>query len=258
MPRPAEKDALMPMTPEPTMLALSRRSLRLRRGAPLTISLAAALAALTAACGNGSGGPTAQPAPSASASASTVAAQAPIPGPPLRSPESFASVADRDERARALFSEAAKVMLHPRCANCHPNGDVPAQGNEMRAHDPPVVRGPDDHGVPGLQCASCHQDRNQDLARVPGAPKWHVAPLSMAWVGHTPAAICEQLKDPARNGGKTLEQIVDHSAHDELVAWGWAPGAGRESAPGTQAGFGALVAAWVKEGAACPREEAKR
>ena len=28
--------------------------------------------------------------------------------------------------------------------------------------------------------------------------------------------------------GKTLAQLVDHNAHDKLVAWGWAPGADRE------------------------------
>jgi hypothetical protein len=52
-----------------------------------------------------------------------------------------------------------------------------------------------------------------------------------------------------------LQQIIDHSAHDPLVAWGWSPGADREPAPGTQAELGALVAAWVESGAACPDEE---
>ena len=176
----------------------------------------------------------------------------------LRTPESFAKIANRDERARAIFQEASRVLLHPRCRNCHPDSDTPAQGDDGRVHDPPVARGPEDKGVPGLLCSSCHQSKNLELARVPGAPGWHLAPRSMAWVGHTPAAICEQIKDPARNGGKTLEQIVDHSAHDGLVAWGWTPGWGREPAPGTQERFGALMAAWAKDGAACPREGARR
>jgi hypothetical protein len=120
-------------------------------------------------------------------------------------------------------------------------------------HDPPVVRGKDDHGVVGMRCESCHQDHNLQFARVPGAPGWHVAPLEMAWVGKTPRQICEQLKDPKRNGGKTLAEIVDHNAHDKLVAWGWSPGHGREPAPGTQAELGRLVATWVETGAECPR-----
>jgi hypothetical protein len=231
---------------------------RAERGGPRGALAVALLAGALAGCGDRAGESAVRPGPSASASASPSAGPVVLPTGPLRGPEAFASVGDRDERARAIFTEAARVMLHPRCANCHPNGDTPAQGDEMRAHDPPVVRGEGDHGAPGLECGSCHQDRNQELARVPGAPKWHLAPRSMAWVGRTPAALCAQLKDPARNGGKTLEQIVEHSAHDELVAWGWAPGAGREPAPGTQASFGALMAAWAKDGAACPRDEVPR
>ena len=175
----------------------------------------------------------------------------------LATPQSFASITDCDARAAAIFTEAAKVMLHPRCANCHPAGDSPRQGDDQMVHNPPVVRGPADEGVPGLLCTSCHQDRNLELARVPGAPKWHLAPKVMAWVGKKPPALCEQLKDPQRNGGKTLAQIVDHSAHDPLVGWGWDPGHGRTPAPGTQARFGALVAAWVEAGAGCPKEPAK-
>lgn len=176
----------------------------------------------------------------------------------LRAPADFRGIADDDERSRALFLEATRVMFHPRCANCHPAGDVPLQGDFGRFHDPPVVRGPDDHGAPGLECTSCHQDRNLELARVPGAPKWALAPRVMAWVGRSPHALCEQLKDPKRNGQKDLGQIVEHSSHDELVAWGWDPGHGRVPAPGTQPQFGALMAAWVESGAACPREESKQ
>ena len=175
----------------------------------------------------------------------------------LLGPDDFATIADRRERSRALFTEASRVLLHPRCINCHPAGDTPTQGDKLGVHDPPVVRGPDDRGVPGLFCDSCHQDRNGTLARIPGAPHWKLAPRTAAWVGKSPHAICEQLKDPARNGKRTLDQIVDHAAHDGIVAWGWAPGADRAPAPGTQERFGALVAAWVHDGAECPAEETK-
>jgi hypothetical protein len=75
----------------------------------------------------------------------------------------------------------------------------------------------------------------------------------MAWIGQPLGAICEQIKDPKRNGGKSLEQIVEHMAHDSLVGWGWRPGVGREPAPGTQEEFGALIKAWVDAGAHCPK-----
>jgi hypothetical protein len=203
--------------------------------------------AVTAGGGCAGGTPTPSPLPLRSVAANE-----------LRVPDDFGRIADRDERSRAIFLEASRVMFHPRCSNCHPAGNTPAQGDEGRAHDPPVVRGPADHGVPGLECTSCHQDRNIELARVPGAPKWALAPREMAWVDKTPHTLCEQLKDRQRNGDKDLAHIVEHSAHDDLVAWGWSPGHGRVPAPGTQKQFGALMAAWVDTGASCPREETKR
>ena len=186
----------------------------------------------------------------------------PAPLPPvadgqLRALDVFERIPSRAERSRALFLEASRVMLHPRCTNCHPAGDMPAQGDRGQPHDPPVFRGAADQGVPGLECTSCHQEHNLAHARVPGAPKWHLAPRAMAWVGLTPGALCAQLKDRQRNGDKSLEQIIEHSAHDGLVAWGWAPGWDRTPAPGTQEQFGALIAAWVKAGAECPEQEAK-
>jgi hypothetical protein len=178
-----------------------------------------------------------------------------VPPTELRAVADFAPIADRSARSRALFLEASRVLLHPRCVNCHPDGDVPHQGMQLAFHDPPVQRGPKDQGVPGMECGTCHQDRNQQLTRVPGAPNWHLAPIEMAWVGKSAAYVCNQMKDPKRNGGKSLAQIVEHNAHDELVGWGWTPGADREPAPGTQQQFGALIAAWVETGAECPEEE---
>ena len=173
----------------------------------------------------------------------------------LRSLADFQSIADRGARSRALFAEAGRVLQHPRCVNCHPNGDVPLQGMQLTLHDPPVVRGPENEGVPGNECTTCHQDHNQQLTRVPGAPKWHLAPIEMAWAGKPLGYLCRQLQDPQRNGGKTLAQIIDHSTNDELVAWGWSPGHERQPVPGTQKQFGSLIAAWVESGAQCPTED---
>lgn len=170
----------------------------------------------------------------------------------LRHPAEFDRIADRSERSKALFLEASRVLLHPRCSNCHPSDDVPRQGDAQTLHDPPVVRGPADAGAPALECASCHPAANLAHARVPGAPNWHLAPIQMAWLGKSPRAIAEQLKDPARNGGKSLEQIQHHMQHDALVAWGWAPGSGRTPAPGSQGELGALIRAWIDTGAELP------
>jgi hypothetical protein len=170
----------------------------------------------------------------------------------LASPESFASIADTHARSAAMFTELGKVLTNPRCANCHPAGDRPRQGDERRLHQPPVTRGADGHGLPTMHCSICHQNANFDPGRMPGHPGWHLAPLEMAWEGKTVAEICAQIKDPARNGGRKVEELVRHIGEDTLVGWAWAPGAGRSPAPGTQKQAGALVEAWVKTGAACP------
>jgi hypothetical protein len=182
---------------------------------------------------------------------STHAASDP-PAETLATPERFAAIADTATRSAALFTEAGKVLTHPRCMNCHPAGDRPRQGDIQRLHQPPVARGEDGFGLPAMRCPICHQAANFDPAGVPGNPAWHLAPHEMGWEGRTLAQICEQIKDPARNGGRSLEDIVHHVGEDHLVGWAWAPGGDRAPAPGTQAQAGALLNAWVQTGATCP------
>ena len=88
---------------------------------------------------------------------------------------------------------------------------------------------------------------------MPGNPIWHLAPREMAWEGKTIGEICAQIKDPARNGNRSLASLVEHIGEDHLVGWAWAPGAGRKPAPGTQQQAGALVEAWVTSGSVCPK-----
>jgi hypothetical protein len=182
-----------------------------------------------------------------------------VDGTGLREAASFASISDANERAVAMFEEAGKVIQHPRCVNCHPAGDSPLQNMAMLKHQPPVSRGDADMGMPGMMCVTCHGPANADiigqaetLKSIPGNPAWHLAPIEMAWEGKSLGFICAQIKDPARNGGKTMDEIVEHMAHDSLVSWGWQPGAGREPVPGSQEVFGELIRRWAADGAACP------
>jgi len=126
----------------------------------------------------------------------------------------------------------------------------------MHVHSPPVERGPYNFGATGMECTTCHGRENVAFANgersIPGNRKWSLAPPAMAWEGKTLGEICAQIKDPARNGHKTLDQLVEHNTSDVLVGWGWNPGKGRTPAPGTQAQFGALTRAWVDSGAKCP------
>lgn len=174
----------------------------------------------------------------------------------LSGPEAFAGIADANQRSVALFEEMGKVLTHPRCLNCHPVTGGPTQGDNMHAHMPPVVRGDADFGAPGMNCSTCHGPKNVTLTSgrgsIPGHEPWSLAPVSMGWQGVSLGDICMQIKDPERNGGKTLEQLYEHNAHDGLVGWGWDPGEGRTPAPGTQDLFGQLTRAWIDTGAVCP------
>jgi len=165
--------------------------------------------------------------------------------------------ADADARSIALFREAGKVLENPRCLNCHPVGDRPTQTDRMEPHRPWVVRGVDGNGAPGLACGTCHHAANFDAAGVPGNPGWRLAPASMGWQGRSLGAICAQIKDPARNGGKDMAALLHHVSEDRLVGWAWTPGGRRTPAPGTQAAFGALMRAWADSGAGCPPDKAE-
>jgi len=178
-------------------------------------------------------------------------------GGDLRPVESFDAIRDPAKRSAALFTEAGKVIQHPRCMNCHPVTRVPTQGDNFRPHVPPMTGGAGDHGAAGLPCATCHGKENvrtfsTSVPSMPGNPHWGLAPLSMGWQGVPLGKICEQIKDPKRNGARSLAQIVTHMGEDHLVGWAWHPGEGRIKAPGTQAEFGKLIAAWVATGAHCP------
>jgi cytochrome c5 len=167
-----------------------------------------------------------------------------------------ASADTRDDAgARAAFLAAAPVFFHPRCMNCHPSGDQPLQGDDSHPHTQNVRRGPLGNGVYGMKCSACHQQANTPgLHMPPGAVIWRLPPpkMPMVFQGETPRQLCEQLKDPKQNGGRTLAGIVEHVSNDKLVGWGWDPGEGRTLPPLSRAEFARELSTWVQKGAACP------
>jgi len=48
---------------------------------------------------------------------------------------SFDRITDKEKRAIALFQEAGRVIMHPRCLNCHPRDDTPRQGELKQNND---------------------------------------------------------------------------------------------------------------------------
>ena len=89
----------------------------------------------------------------------------------------------------------------------------------------------------------------------PGVSKgWHLPPadMKMVFVGLGSRELCEQLKDPNRNGGKDLAALVEHVSSDPIVLWGWDPGFGRKPVPIPHAEFVTAFKAWATAGAPCP------
>ncbi len=158
--------------------------------------------------------------------------------------------------SRAAFLAAYKVLMHPRCMNCHPAGDRPLQGDDSHVHAQNVQRGPDGKGKFALKCANCHQEANLPGEHLPpGHPNWHLPPAAtpMVFQGLTPRELAHNLKDPAKNGGKTLQEILRHATEDSLVfSAGWNPGEGRTKPPLSHDEFAAKMRTWIEKGAVEP------
>jgi hypothetical protein len=156
------------------------------------------------------------------------------------------------------WEQVRSVLQHPRCQNCHPQDDVPLQGDAGLPHAQNVQRGPQGRGVVGMECVTCHGPSN-----LPPSYGEHVPPgiasgwrmpkpdMKLVFVGLTSAALCEQIKDPARNGGLDAAALRHH-LDDPLVAWGWDPGVGRAPIPMPRDAFLATWEAWSAAGSPCP------
>jgi hypothetical protein len=156
--------------------------------------------------------------------------------------------------SRAAFLEVYKVLMSPRCMNCHPNGDRPLQGDDSHLHTMNVKRGDTGKGKYALKCGACHQDQNlAGLNMPPGNPNWHLPPAKtrMVFQGKSPRELALQLVDPKQNGGKSMEQLLQH-ASDDLVMWGWNPGDGRAKPPLSHDEFAKQWRIWIENGAAAP------
>ncbi|MBV8858253.1 MAG: hypothetical protein JOZ96_19265 [Acidobacteria bacterium] len=170
--------------------------------------------------------------------------------------------ADKRAEGLAAWGQVYGVLTHPRCINCHTATNYPQQGDERRRHAVNVLRGPDGHGVVGLNCVSCHQKANADSTGVPGGPDWHLAPLSMRWQDENDQPlpsdeVCRQVKDPRRNGNMSPQALIKHNAEAELVLWAWEPGRRpdgtvRSTPPVSHEEFVAATRRWVEAGTPCP------
>ncbi len=157
-----------------------------------------------------------------------------------------------DPAALKAFSGVVSVLQHPRCMNCHPDGDVPLQFDSSTPHIMEVDRSSPDKGLP---CSTCHFEEGIDAPGLPpAAPHWHMPPRNQQFQGLTEAALCAQLNDPEKTGGRDLEALLEHVSNDALVKWGWKPGGGRSVPPLSHEAFVTAFRTWVEAGGPCPTE----
>lgn len=152
------------------------------------------------------------------------------------------------------FKLVYKVLMSPRCVNCHPKGDIPLQGDNSVVHSMQPKRGKDGKGMYAMKCANCHQPSNiPGLHTPPGNPDWHLPPADMKMVfeGKTAHELAKQLVNPKLNGNKDLQKLIEH-ADDGLVKAGWNMGKGRAAPPLTHAEFKKAWIIWLKTGAYAP------
>src|SRR5688500_6476980 len=153
------------------------------------------------------------------------------------------------------FKDVYRVLMSPRCMNCHPSGDVPLQGDESKIHTMLPRRGKEGKGVYAMKCSNCHQPTSMEgRNKPPGHPDWHLPPANMKMVfeGRTPEQLAKQLVNPKTNGNKTMKQLIAH-ADDGLVLIGWNMGEGRPAPPLSHAEFKKAWITWIENGAYAPK-----
>jgi len=154
-----------------------------------------------------------------------------------------------------LFAPIAIVMQHPRCLNCHVNGDRPLNGEGGGLHRMKITRGGDPgRGAPGAHCYACHRETAvSESSFVPSAPDWHLPPKDMGWQDQTQAQLCDRLKISLEKLNWKPAKIIDHFTKDPLVSTSWkGTPPRRPEVPSHQGQVGEGVEAWLKAGQPCP------
>lgn len=168
------------------------------------------------------------------------------------------------EEGIAAWSRIHEVVSHPRCSNCHvgpdntPMWSGPSYGR-TRPHGMNVNAGDSRIGAEYIPCQTCHAYRETGSNDLPHmAPQvamtWRLAPVEAHWFDRSSAEICNQLRDPDLNGGRTYLDLASHLDHDLILHWAWAPGGGREPAPYSLQEHVNDILAWGVAGTPCEND----
>jgi len=145
------------------------------------------------------------------------------------------------EQGLNAWTRIYEVASHPRCSNCHVGADNrpmwsgPTYG-KTRNHGMNINAGESRIGAETIPCSACHlanetggQTGRHMAPQV--AADWQLPPAEFEWFGKSSVEVCNQLRDPDRNGDRTFLDIAGHLDHDVILHWAWSPGGGREPAP---------------------------
>lgn len=175
-----------------------------------------------------------------------------------------APVAAQDTPSRSeglsAWDDIYAVASHPRCTNCHVGDDGVPMWNGLSygtgvVHGMHVQAGESRVGAETMVCRTCHVSAPSRNA-TPHAPPmidepWRLPPAELAWLGKTSDALCAQLRNPETNDGFGMDDLATHLETSPFVAWSFAPGAGRETPPGTLDEMVVALNLWAAAGAPC-------
>lgn len=177
----------------------------------------------------------------------------------LQDASKTASEKEWDASSEENFDKMMAVLTHQRCVNCHPNDNVPKQGDDSHPHYFGITGGGENVGFEATNCNTCHQEENDDFSGVPGAPDWALAPQSMKWEGLSRTEIAHSMLDKKRNGGRSHHEVMEHLTEHKLVLWAWEPGINaegiaREKPPVSKEEYIKAVKEWFEAGALIPEK----
>jgi mono/diheme cytochrome c family protein len=166
---------------------------------------------------------------------------------------------------RDAFAYIYKVATHPRCVNCHGTGEGaasrPLVGDAMEPHPMNVTISHNPPQSLGIECGTCHGDRNlPERGTPPGASNTR---MSLAWQmprddamrvwpiltaralseGQKQAALCRTWNRFLTTRGQA--EFRHHIADDPLIEWALTPSPARAAA-GEPRRLGEAVDTWIR------------
>lgn len=173
------------------------------------------------------------------------------------------AAAQAQDAGTAAWDRIYAVASHPRCTNCHVGASGRPAWDDLgyggaRLHGMNIVAGESRIGAESIPCRACHIGAAGDNAVPHAAPQiddaWRLPPVELAWRGKSSAEVCAQLRDPDANDGFDMADLVDHVRTSAFVSYGFTPGAGRTSAPGSVADLASDIEVWAAAGSPCARD----